>query len=127
MPTTIWIRLFDCEGLDEFLELVHSSFKHFESHPDDIARVESEIWSQIRAQQSAGDSAEYFDDYVEYRIVTKTGAVKHVFDLGRLVDNDTYGEVFYVFLRERRDIGGSPGAAVMPVPAPTPTPAPDHE
>ena len=118
------VRLFDCEGLDEFLELVHSSFKHF-VHPDDIARVESEIWSQIRAQQSADDSAEYFDDYVEYRIVTKTGAVKHVFDLGRLVDNDTYGEIFYVFLRERRDIGGLP--ATTPTPASTPAPATDHE
>lgn len=120
------VRLFDCESLDEFLELVHSSFKHF-VHPDDIARVESEIWSQIRAQQSADDSAEYFDDYVEYRIVTKTGAVKHVFDLGRLVDNDTYGEIFYVFLRERRDIGGLPGAATTPTPASTPAPATDHE
>ena len=120
------VRLFDCESLDEFLELVHSSFRHL-VHPDDIARVESEIWDQIGAQQSEDDGAEYFDDYVEYRIVTKTGAVKHVFDLGRLVDNDTYGEVFYVFLRERRDIGGPPVAAPSPVPAPAPAPASDHE
>lgn len=120
------VRLFDCESLDEFLGLVQSSFKHL-VHPDDIERVEAEIWSQIGVQQSEDGGAEYFDDYVEYRIVTKSGVVKHVFDLGRLVDNDTYGEIFYVFLRERRDIGGSPAAAVMSVPAPTPTPAPDHE
>lgn len=117
------VRLFGCESLDEFLGLVQSSFKHL-VHPDDIERVEGEIWSQIGAQQSEDDGAEYFDDYVEYRIVTKSGAVKHVFDLGRLVDNDTYGEIFYVFLRERRDIGGSPAAAT---PVSTPAPAPDHD
>lgn len=117
------VRLFGCESLDEFLGLVQSSFKHL-VHPDDIERVEAEIWSQIGAQQSEDGGAEYFDDYVEYRIVTKSGAVKHVFDLGRLVDNDTYGEVFYVFLRERRDIGGSPAAAT---PVSTPAPAPDHD
>lgn len=118
------VRLFGCESLDEFLGLVQSSFKHL-VHPDDIDRVEAEIWSQIGAQQSEDGGAEYFDDYVEYRIVTKSGAVKHVFDLGRLVDNDTYGEIFYVFLRERRGIGGSPGAAATPVS--TPAPAPDHD
>lgn len=117
------VRLFGCESLDEFLGLVQSSFKHL-VHPDDIERVEAEIWSQIGAQQSEDGGAEYFDDYVEYRIVTKSGAVKHVFDLGRLVDNDTYGEIFYVFLRERRDIGGSPAAAT---PVSTPAPAPDHD
>lgn len=117
------VRLFGCESLDEFLGLVQSSFKHL-VHPDDIERVEAEIWSQIGAQQSEDGGAEYFDDYVEYRIVTKSGAVKHVFDLGRLVDNDTYGEVFYVFLRERRDIDGSPAAAT---PVSTPAPAPDHD
>lgn len=116
------VRLFGCESLDEFLGLVQSSFKHL-VHPDDIERVEAEIWSQIGAQQSEDGGAEYFDDYVEYRIVTKSGAVKHVFDLGRLVDNDTYGEIFYVFLRERRDIGGSPAAT----PVSTPAPAPDHD
>lgn len=119
------VRLFGCESLDEFLGLVQSSFKHL-VHPDDIERVEAEIWSQIGAQQSEDGGAEYFDDYVEYRIVTKSGAVKHVFDLGRLVDNDTYGEIFYVFLRERRDIGGSPAAAT-PVSTPAPTPDHDHE
>lgn len=117
------VRLFGCESLDEFLGLVQSSFKHL-VHPDDIERVEAEIWSQIGAQQSEDGGAEYFDDYVEYRIVTKSGAVKRVFDLGRLVDNDTYGEIFYVFLRERRDIGGSPAAAT---PVSTPAPAPDHD
>lgn len=117
------VRLFGCESLDEFLGLVQSSFKHL-VHPDDIERVEAEIWSQIGAQQSEDGGADYFDDYVEYRIVTKSGAVKHVFDLGRLVDNDTYGEIFYVFLRERRDIGGSPAAAT---PVSTPAPAPDHD
>lgn len=117
------VRLFGCESLDEFLGLVQSSFKHL-VHPDDIERVEAEIWSQIGAQQSEDGGAEYFDDYVEYRIVTKSGTVKHVFDLGRLVDNDTYGEIFYVFLRERRDIGGSPAAAT---PVSTPASAPDHD
>ena len=38
---------------------------------------------------------------MEYRILTKTGKIRNVIDLGRLVTDQHYGDIFYVFLMDR--------------------------
>ena len=61
-------------------------------HPDDYRRVERQIYEQIE------NSTDDFD-YVEYRIITKTGKIKEVRDYGHLIRGEDETEnVFYVFI-----------------------------
>ena len=62
-------------------------------HPDDLDAVEGSITEQI-----AKDDRNI--DYVEYRIIRKDGSVRWLDDYGRYVHSQTYGEVFYVFVRD---------------------------
>lgn len=92
------INLFGCRNMDDFLEYTHSSFHHV-VHPDDLDRVEEEIRHQIESQREDPEHRrDYYDDYVEYRIITRDGETVPVIDLGRLVYDDHYGEVFFVFI-----------------------------
>ena len=46
------------------------------------------------------DKTTGFEDYITYRIVTKTGKIKSVLDMGRLVQDEHYGAIYYVFLQD---------------------------
>lgn len=85
------LKLFECDTYQEFLEKTGGSFPGV-VHPDDLDRVQSSIKEQIQRHESNGN------DYVDYRIITKKGNVKHVMDNGRLVYSDFYGMIFYVLL-----------------------------
>ncbi len=87
------IDIFECQNLDEFMKYTKGSFKTL-VHPDDIDRVEKEIWEQIHN----GNSNNL--DYVEYRIITATGKIKYVKDYGRLVESKKHGSIFYVIVNE---------------------------
>lgn len=85
------LRIYECDTLEEFNELTKNSFKGM-VHPDDYRRVERQIYEQIE------NSTDDFD-YVEYRIITKTGKVKEVRDYGHLIRGEDETEnVFYVFI-----------------------------
>ncbi len=85
------LRLVGCDDLDDFFEF---SGKHFNGlvHPDDFKGVEKRIWEQI----SISDNK--VNDYVRYRMATKSGGYKNVLDYGRLVHSENYGLVFYVLI-----------------------------
>ncbi len=84
------IELFECESVEEFLELTQGSFRHF-VYEDDLSSVEDSIWGQLRARQGL--------DHVYYRIRTKTGRLVAVVDYGRLVNDSSYGRpIFEVFV-----------------------------
>lgn len=85
------LRLAGCDDLDDFFEF---SGKHFNGlvHPDDFKGVEKRIWEQI----SISDNK--VNDYVRYRMATKSGEYKNVLDYGRLVHSENYGLVFYVLI-----------------------------
>lgn len=85
------LRLAGCDDLDDFFEF---SGKHFNGlvHPDDFKDVEKRIWEQI----SINDNK--VNDYVRYRMATKSGEYKNVLDYGRLVHSENYGLVFYVLI-----------------------------
>lgn len=85
------LRLAGCDDLDDFFEF---SGKHFNGlvHPDDFKGVEKRIWEQI----SINDNK--VNDYVRYRMATKSGEYKNVLDYGRLVHSENYGLVFYVLI-----------------------------
>ena len=85
------LRIYECDTVEEFKELTKNSFKGM-VHPEDYRRVERQIYEQIAS------STDDFD-YVEYRIITKTGKVKEVRDYGHLIRGEDKSEdVFYVFI-----------------------------
>lgn len=52
-------------------------------HPDELQRVEDSIRAQIAQQKEAsGESKQSYEDYVEYRILTKKGTIRNVIDMG---------------------------------------------
>lgn len=94
------IDLFECDGYQDFLDYTQSSFKHI-VYPDDLDRVEKSIWEQIdRERDRTNPSKKSYEDYVQYRIQTKTGKIRRVIDLGRLVHDQHYGVIFYVFIMD---------------------------
>lgn len=98
------IHMMGCKNYEEFLKHTEGSFQKF-VHPEDLERVESEVWTQVHAEQERekkdGNQRQHYDDMVSYRIVTKDGTVKPVVDLGRLIHTENYGDIFFVFIREK--------------------------
>ena len=45
------LELFECDSVDEFLELTHGSFRHF-VYDDDMSSVEEGIWGQVHGRKS---------------------------------------------------------------------------
>lgn len=86
------LRIFDCETFDEFIECTGGHFKGM-VHPEDYLRVEETIWNHI-------EKATLNLDYVVYRIVSKTGVIKEVDDIGRIVNTKKHGLLFFVFLHD---------------------------
>lgn len=88
------LDIFECDTLDEFLELTQGSFSGI-VHPDDYQEVSRSIAMQISESNANLD-------FVKYRIITKTGKVKYVRDYGHLVHNESDADLYYVFLVEER-------------------------
>ena len=86
------LDLFECNTMDEFVELTGNSFRGL-VHKDDYERVNNEIKQQI-----AKSNKNY--DQVKYRIITKNGNIKKVVDYGHLVTKKYNDDVFYVFIVE---------------------------
>ncbi len=93
------LALFHCASMRELMEHTKGTFKNL-VHPDD-----SEAARQIIARQQA-DSANDRYDYVTYRIITKDGQARRVFDIGRRIDHEYYGEIYYVLLWDFEELEG---------------------
>lgn len=83
------VDLFECETVDEFLDLVNGSFRSF-VHGEDINAAEDSIWGQVEKHSNL--------DHINYRIKTRTGKLVNVEDFGRLVEIDNGRPLFYVFI-----------------------------
>ena len=79
------VTMCGCDSFEDFKEYCGGSFRGL-VHPDDLARVEDSIQSQIRSSDKALD-------YVEYRIKRKNGAIRWLRDYGRFVHTELYGDV----------------------------------
>ena len=86
------LDIYECETIDEFMELTHQSFRGM-VHVDDYERVDKEIKIQIARSEKKYDK-------VKYRIKTKKGNIKYVTDYGHLVTKDYNDDIFYVFIVE---------------------------
>ena len=103
-------RLFECDSTQDFMRFTGGSFSTI-VHPEDIEEVDQIIQSQIRA------SGGY--DYVTYRIITKSGAIKKIEDWGRLIEDPELGRLFYVYLNDmtiREKLVKLSGQAPLPEP-----------
>ena len=72
------VDLFECDTVDEFLEMTQGSFKEF-VYAEDVAASEASIRRQADARNSY--------DHVYYRIETKSGKLVSVADYGRLIEH----------------------------------------
>ena len=88
------IRIYKCRNKEEFIEFTGNSFKGM-VHPEDIKMVEGGISNQIKQEKDI--------DQVQYRIICKDGTVKKVWDYGRFVHTEMYGDVYYVFINDIPD------------------------
>lgn len=82
-------RILECSSLEEFRQVTGNSFRGL-VHPDELEDVEKSIWVQIQNSQ-------YDLDRVEYRTITKNGAIRWIDDYGHFIRSDMIGNVFYVF------------------------------
>ena len=90
------LRLYGCNTIEEFRELVGNSFRGM-VHPEDLERVEKEIAEQIQHSDEKMD-------YIRYRIIRKDGEVRWVDDWGHLEEGlDLDGKLFYVFIYDITD------------------------
>ena len=85
-------KIFGCEGPEDFRELTGNTFKGI-VHPEDYAKVSASIIKQI----SENDDQQ---DYAEYRIIRKDGAVRWVDDYGHYAETKAYGGIFTVFISD---------------------------
>ena len=85
------IRIFECESFKEFQALTGNSFKGL-VYEEDYEEVNNSIVQQIE-----NDSDKL--DYVEYRILTKKGNIKHVEDYGHYIETNA-GNMYYVFITD---------------------------
>lgn len=91
------LKIYGCETMDEFRELVNDSFKGM-VHPEDLKRVEWEIQQQVQ-------HSERNLDFIMYRIVRKDGEIRWIDDCGHLEDTDSGDDakLFYVFISDVTD------------------------
>ena len=82
--------MFECDSMQELLQFSGDSFRNI-VHPDDLDRVEREIQTQLQANTCGLH-------FIRYRIITKTGRIKIIDDIGHFVHSPRYGNIFYVFL-----------------------------
>lgn len=85
------IDLFECDSVDDLLELVGGSFRGF-VYGEDVDAATDSIWGQVEKHDNF--------DHINYRIKTKTGKLVAVEGFGRLVENEGARPVFHVFLVE---------------------------
>lgn len=93
--TKLLFQLFDCANMKEFMHYTHGTFRNM-VHPDDVQEVERSIVRQLQENSNQ-------IDYVAYRILTKTGKIRYVYDIARRVHNPYYGDIFYVVLYEKQE------------------------
>lgn len=90
------IATYGCDTLEEFLTLVHHSFRGM-VHPEDYNRIQWEIRNQI-------SQSEDHMDFIQYRIIRKDGSVRWIDDCGHLEDSNSLSiPLFYVFISDITD------------------------
>lgn len=85
------IDMFECDDLEDFMRYTGGVFGGV-VHPDDRQQMFQRLLAQLSSSEFKGKR------YLDFRILTKTGEVRHVADNGRMVEVDGIGKVFYELL-----------------------------
>ena len=86
------ISMYGCETEQEFRKFTENSFEGMVL-PADLPQVQQAISLQINGRNKNFDT-------VEFRIRRKDGDLRWVENHGRLIHTSTYGDVFYVFIKD---------------------------
>ncbi|MBR5126954.1 MAG: EAL domain-containing protein [Roseburia sp.] len=91
------LKMFGCETMDEFRDLVNNSFQGL-VYPEDLNRVQWEIHEQVKHSDTNMD-------YIRYRIMRKDGSIRWIDDIGHLEDSGSSDDtkLFYVFISDITD------------------------
>ena len=97
------LRLFNCGDTQEFMDYCDGSLRNL-VHPDDRERVEREVMAST-------DPEDY--DCLVLRALIKDGQPKTIMGLGRLIDYEYYGEIYYILLWDSDELAAHVQAASM--------------
>ena len=88
------VEMLGCESPEDLLAFTGASYRGI-IHPDDIERAHAEVDAQVGNRQPGARFS------VDYRMVTKSGAVRNVAVNGRLVEAGDIGKAYYVLVIDR--------------------------
>ena len=86
---SLW-KIYDCYTEEEFMDYVHESFLYMV--------LESDLKSTLHSIENQIASNKNFD-YVKYRIRTKNGQIKYVYDFGHYFYHEKFGDCYFVHIR----------------------------
>ena len=88
------IELLECDDLSDFMEFTGGTFDGL-ALPEDLPRVREALARQVEAGVAEAKG------FADYRVRTKSGAVRAVAANSRLVDVKDIGKLFYVIIVDR--------------------------
>lgn len=88
------IYLLECEDLDDFNEHYGGVFQNV-IHPDDFGRVMTEREQKLKRQGKASFIC------CGFRVITKSGKIRHMMAQARFRQHETFGNLFFVTAMER--------------------------
>lgn len=91
------VDLLECDDYEDFMKYTGGTFFSM-VHPDDRDPMKKEFHRQL----SRRDNPEHID-FLSFRMVTKKGYIIEVDDAARKFRNPFYGDLYYVYLYNRKD------------------------
>ena len=93
----VMVDLLECDDYEDFMKYTGGTFFSM-VHPDDRDPMKKEFHRQL----SRRDNPEHID-FLSFRMVTKKGYIIEVDDAARKFRNPFYGDLYYVYLYNRKD------------------------
>lgn len=90
-----FLQMAGYKDIDELFKLTKKSFRNL-IREDEQQQIEASIWQQI----DSGNE----NDYIYFHLQKADGTYLSVLDHGRIVENQQYGRVFYVFFMDWADM-----------------------
>ena len=88
------IQMFDCDNFVDFMDCTGGTFMGM-VHPDDRAATREELTRQLDNPAFEGKA------YLDYRIVTKKGVIKHIANSSHASFDEDQGDLAYVLLVDK--------------------------
>lgn len=93
----VMVDLLECDDYEDFTKYTGGTFFSV-VHPDDRDPMKKEFHRQLARTDNPGQI-----DFLSFRMVTKKGHIIEVDDAARKFRNPFYGDLYYVYLYNRKD------------------------